>query len=400
MKKLIYCLSALVLGGALFVGGQALYKGGNLVAVERAASAAAPPAMPPAMPVETTKITPEPVQVWSQFSGHVVAVDHAEIRPQVSGRITEIRFKDGQYVNKDDVLMVIDPRPYEATLNQAKASLAKAETDLDFAQKEYARSQKLVKTSAVSESVVDERASAQKAAEAAVMEAKALVQTAEINLDYAYVKAPISGKISRAEITEGNLVQAGPGAPLLSSIVADDRVYVDFEVDDQTYIECARGKHDEDISQIPVKVKLTGAEDLFQGTIHSFDNHIDAASGTIRARAIFDNTAKVLLPGMSVSVLVGKPGDRKQIIVSERAIGTDQDRKFVFVIDDKGLASYREIKIGESVEGKRIVLSGLSEGDQVITEGIMRIRPGMPVTPKAAEQENAPENNQEAGQKK
>lgn len=382
MRKTGKIITCLVLGALVVSGVGIAWHASEGIAAEEALPAGDAPA---AMPVETAVVKPEPVQVWSKFSGHIVAVDQAEIRPQVSGRITELKFEDGQYVQKDDILMVIDPRPYEATLTQAKAALQRAETDVDFAKKEYARSQKLIKTSAVSESLVDERASAQKAAEAAVLEAKAMVDTAEINLDYAFVKAPISGKISRAEITEGNLVQAGPGAPLLTSIVADEKVYVDFEVDDQTYIECSRGKKPEDITTIPVRVKLVGDDKYYQGSIHSFDNRIDPSSGTIRARAIFDNASKTLLPGMSVSVEVGKPGGEPQIAVSERAIGTDQDRKFVYLIDDKGLSSYREIKIGESVDGKRIVLSGLKAGETVITEGMMRIRPGMPVTPKTAE---------------
>lgn len=381
MSKTGKIIMALVLGGLALTGAGVVWHGSVGIAAEEAPAEG----MPPAMPVDTAVIKSEPVQVWSKFSGHIVAVDQAELRPQISGRITEIKFKDGQYVQKDEVLMVIDPRPYEAALSQAKAALSMAETKVDLAQKEYGRSKKLVKTSAVSESVVDERASAQKSGEAAVQEAKALVDMAQINLDYAFVKAPIAGKISRAEITVGNLVQAGPGAPLLTSIVADEKVYVDFEVDDQTYIECSRGKTLEDIANIPVRVKLVGDETYYKGSIHSFDNRIDPSSGTIRARAIFDNTSKALLPGMSVSVEVGKPGGEARMVVSERAIGTDQDRKFVYVIDDKGFSSYREIKIGESVDGKRIVLSGLKPDETVITEGIMRIRPGMPVTPKTPE---------------
>ncbi|MCD8497988.1 MAG: efflux RND transporter periplasmic adaptor subunit [Alphaproteobacteria bacterium] len=387
MKKAVYLVGALLLSGAFLAVSSSFDYGGSVNAAEEHAAGALQ-----AMPVDMMTVKPEAVQVWSQFSGHVVAVDQAEIRPQVSGRITEIKFEDGQYVNKDDILLIIDPRPYEATLTQARAALQKAETDLIFAKKEYARSQKLIKTSAVSESLVDERASAQKASEAAVLEAKAMVEKAEIDVDYAHVKAPISGKISRAEVTEGNLVQAGPGAPLLTSIVADDKVYVDFEVDDQTYLECARGKHTGDVKTVPVRVKLAGVDEPYEGFIHSFDNRIDAASGTIRARAIFENADKMLLPGMSVSVMVGKPGGADQIVVTERAIGTDQDRKFVYVVDENGMTSYREVKIGESVVGKRIILSGLKAGEQVITEGIMRLRPGMPVTAKTAE---LTENNQQ-----
>ena len=380
MKKPVYFAGTIILIGAIVLTSGLLYSRSAVVSAQEGAG------MPPAMPVETAVAKAEPVQVWSQFSGHIVAVDQADIRPQVSGRITEVKFEDGQYVKAGDVLMVIDPRPYEAALTQAKAALQKAETDVDFAKKEYARSTKLVKTSAISESVMDERASTQKAAEAAVLEAQAMVDIAEINLDYANVKAPISGKVSRAEITEGNLVQAGPGAPLLTSIVADEKVYVDFEVDDQTYLECARTHQGQtvEIGDIPVRVMLEGMDKPFEGFLHSFDNKIDSASGTVRARAIFDNASKMLLPGLAVSVSVGRSDGKDQITLSERAIGTDQDRKFVYVIDDKGMAAYREVKIGQSVDGRRIITSGLKGGELVITEGMMRIRPGMPVTPKAS----------------
>ncbi|MEC7575776.1 MAG: efflux RND transporter periplasmic adaptor subunit, partial [Pseudomonadota bacterium] len=233
---------------------------------------------------------------------------------------------------------------------------------------------------------LDERTNNRESAAAAVKGAEAAVESAEIDLDYAHVKAPISGKISRAEITEGNLVQAGGNAPVLTSIVADDKVYVDFEVDERTYIESVKSTQNKDVSIIPVRVKTLGAESEYQGTVHSFDNHIDTASGTVRARAIFDNKDGVLLPGMSVSVLMGTADGTDKILVTERAIGTDQDRKFVYVIGDDQTAQYREVKIGESVSGQRVIISGLEEGENIISAGIVRIRPGMPVMPKTAEQ--------------
>ncbi len=335
-----------------------------------------------AMPVETEVVKPQPVQLWKQFSGHVVAVDRADIRPQVDGRIMKILFEDGQHVEKGDMLIVIDPRPYEAALEQAEAALKTARTQANLAEKEYARAQKLIKTSAISQSLLDTRINNRETAAAAIKAAKALVESAKIDLDYAHVKAPISGKISRAEITVGNLVESGASAPLLTSIVGDDKVYVDFEVDENTYLNSVRTTRNSKDATIDVRLKL-GGDMEYSGTVHSFDNRIDPTSGTIRARAIFDNDEKILLPGMSVSVQMGSAGKEEHIVVSERAIGTDQDRKFVYVISPEGKASYREVKIGDSIGGKRIVLSGLEEGDTVITEGIVRIRPDMPVTPKA-----------------
>lgn len=378
-----------------------LISGGVFLPQEIAGAAeepAAQAAQPQAMPVEVSVIKPEPVQLWKNFSGHIVAVDKAEIRPQVSGRITDIRFKDGQYVEKGDILIVIDPRPYEAALAQAKASLEAAETQAVLAEKEYERAKALIKTEAVSQRLLDERSNNQKVAQAAVQEAKALVQSASINLDYAFVKAPISGKVSRAEITEGNLVQAGGSAPLLTSIVADDQLYVDFEVDEKTYINSRQHVGSTEENPTQVRLKLPGSEKEFHGYVHSFDNQINPSSGTVRARALFENEDKMLLPGMSVSVMMGSPGDQERILVSERAIGTDQDRKFVYVVNSENKTAYREIKIGESVDGKRIVLSGLEQGDMVITEGIMRIRPDMPVSPQEKADHTALENEPAAGE--
>ncbi len=373
-----------------------LISGGIFLPQERAGASEEQPTpsaqAPQAMPVTVTVIKPKPIQLWKNFSGHIVAVDKAEIRPQVSGRITDIRFKDGQYVEKGDILIVIDPRPYEAALAQAKASLEAVETQAILAEKEYERAKALIKTEAVSQRLLDERSNNQKVAQAAVQEAKALVQSASINLDYAFVKAPISGKVSRAEITEGNLVQAGPSAPLLTSIVADDQLYVDFEVDEKTYINSRQHVGSAEENPTEVRLKLPGSEKEFHGYVHSFDNQINPSSGTVRARALFENEDKMLLPGMSVSVMMGSPGDQERILVSERAIGTDQDRKFVYVVNGENKTSYREIKIGESVDGKRIVLSGLEQGDMVITEGIMRIRPDMPVSPQEKADHAALEN--------
>ena len=357
--------------------------GPNPVKDAHAAEDAAAPEAPQAMPVDTAVIEAKSVQIWKNFSGTVVAVDRADIRPQVSGIITEIRFEDGQYVEKDDVLIVIDPRPYKATLDQAEAALKAARTQADLAEKEYQRARKLIETEAIAQSVMDERINNRHAAAAAVSGAEALLNSAKINLDYAHITAPISGKTSRAEITVGNLVQSGPGAPLLTSIISDDKVYADFEIDEATYLNSIKNAASTtETGNIPVRLKLLNSDIEYKGVVQSFDNRIDPTSGTIRARAIFDNKDKYLLPGMSVTVLMGEAGDEKKILVSERAIGTDQDRKFVYTINKDGMTEYREVRIGNSVNGNRVVLSGLKEGETIITEGIFRIRPGMPVIPK------------------
>lgn len=341
-----------------------------------------------AMQVNVQIVDPKPTQVWKEFSGRLVAVDYVELRPQVSGRVQEIKFEDGQLVETGDVLYVIEPDRYEAVLSQAKAELTAVQNQLNFAQKELDRGEELIKTNDIPKRLLDERISARNVAKASVQNAKSGVRTAQINRDYAYVKAPISGRVSRAEITKGNLVEAGPNAPVLTSIVSNQGIYADFEVDEPTYLRYvragARGLNAE--NKIPVRMSLKkNGEQPYEGVIHTFDNRIDPTSGTIRARAFFANQDEKLLPGMAVSVNMGSAKEEKLITVTERAIGTDQDRKYVYVVSPGNKATYREVKLGESVDGSRIITSGLNAGEKVITEGIMHIRPDTPVNPQVVD---------------
>ncbi len=341
------------------------------------------PAKPKGIPVKVVSIKPQTIQLWRQYSGSIVAVDSAQIRPQVSGRITKILFQDGQYVKKGDVLIIIDPRPFQAALKQAKASLATAKTQVDFAKKELERAKELVKKKAVAKRLLDERQNNYQIAQAAVLNAQAQVETAEINVDYAHIKAPISGIVSRAEITQGNLVQSGSNAPVLTSIVTQDNVYIDFELDEKTYIDSIQQTPANNIKTIPVRIQIAGFDKIYTGNMHSFDNRIDPSTGTIRGRALFDNSDGKLLPGMTISVKMGQATSQnnKQILISEKAIGTDQDRKFVYIVSPENKATYREVKIGPSIAGQRIILNGLKEGDKVISQGLMRIRPNALVNP-------------------
>lgn len=337
-----------------------------------------------AMPVVTQKVTPQAIQIWKQYSARLEAVGFAEIRPQASGVITDVKFEDGQRVEKGDILFVIDPRPYQANVAQAEADLNAAKNQSSLTWKELKRAKELIKTNAISKRILDERSSAHSVASAAIKSAEARVERAKIDLDYAYVKAPITGRTSRVEIKEGNLVQAGPSAPILTSIVSTDQIYADFEVDEQSYLKYIRSTANSSPEERDVPVKLILGNDgrEYEGFVHSFDNRIDVTSGTIRARALFMNEDGALLPGMFATVKMGTPTKQRQIIINEKAIGTDQNRKFVYVVNDKNIVEYREVKIGESIKGQRVISDGLSEGDLVITEGIIHIRPGMLVEPK------------------
>lgn len=337
-----------------------------------------------AMPVEMTTLSPQAVKIWKSFSGRLVAVDEVEIRPQVSGRITEIHFTDGQHVEKDAVLYVIDPRPYEAALKQAQADLNVAQNTLNFAIKEYDRAEELIKSEAITKRLVEERLSAKNIGFANVQNAKSKIELAKLDLEYAHVKSPIAGRVGRAEITRGNLVEAGPNAPLLTTVVSSDGIYADFEVDEQTYLSHVRSHSSnlESEHQIPVKLVSKDGSISIDGKIHTFDNKIDTATGTIRARAHFANADASLLPGMVMSVQLGSAASEQQLLVPERAIGTDQNRKFVYVVNDESKASYREVTLGEAIDGQRVVQSGLKAGDTVITSGISLIRPDTLVSKK------------------
>lgn len=339
---------------------------------------------PQAMPVEVAIVKDRPIRLWKQFSGRLSAVEYVEIRPQASGLITEVKFRDGQHVAKDDVLYVIDPRPLKAIVEQKKANLFSTKDSYDFAIKEYKRTADLVTKKMVAQQVLDDRINNKLVADSNVKRAEAELYEAEINLSYAYIKAPIAGTISRTELTVGNLVSSGSNPPLLTSIVANDRVYADFEVDEYTYLHFRKNSTSELNTKIqnPVELSIEDGNDVYLGKIHSFDNKIDPNTGTIRARAIFDNTDGKLLSGMYAHLKLGSATEEKTILISERAIGTDQDRKFVYVVNDDNKTAYREIVIGDSIEGTRIVHSGLKNGDKVIIRGLMRIQPDMLVEPK------------------
>ncbi len=340
---------------------------------------------PQAMPVPVAVAEKKPLRIWTSYSGRMMAIEYVELRPQVDGRIQEIKFADGQLVNKGDVLFVIDPRPYEATATQAEAAIKAAQSQHDLAVKELKRAEELIQSGTIPKRVLDERQNAAQLAINALNAAKAALEKAQINVDHAYVEAPVSGRVSRPEITVGNVVQSGPNAPVLTTIVSSEGIYADFEVDEQTYLGSVRPylAEGKDANDIPVQLVVGNDGRVYEGHIKSFDNQINISTGTIRARAFLANEDGTLLPGMFVTVRLGSPSIEDVMLLTEHAIGTDQNRKFVYVISD-GKATYREVKLGASVDGNRVILSGLEPGEQVISEGIMKIMPGMPVMPMEA----------------
>lgn len=384
MKKALHTLQALkqprvaasVALALLFAGGGAYYAGGGNVSQAQGA--------PTSIPVTVRTLSAQKATVWSEFSGRLQAVDAAEIRPEVSGRITQVKFEDGQAVKAGQVLFVIDPRPFEAAAARAEAALATARTNADFAKVEAARAEGMLKTQAIAQRLYDQRANDQRVADANVKAAEAGLKQANLDLEHAYVRAPIGGRVGRAEITVGNLVQTTPNAPLLTTVVSDRAIYADFEVDEQTYLGSVRnhatGRDQE--RRIPVQMKVQGdTGHVYEGTVYSFDNQLNSASGTIRARAKFSNANGELVPGMFVSVSIAGADNGAVLLVPERALGFDQSKRFVYVVDKDSKAEFREVELGRQVGASRIVLKGVQAGDRVVVDGLQHIKPGAPLAP-------------------
>ena len=318
-----------------------------------------------AIPVGTQNVHSQQVQLWSEFSGRLTAVDAAEVRPEVGGRITEVRFKDGDIVKAGDILLVIDPRPYQAALAKAQADVASARANAAYARADLSRAEGLIKANAIAQSLYDQRISTDRVAVANVAVAEAALRQAEVDVDHAYVKAPIAGRISRPEITLGNLVQTGANAPLLATVVSNDGIYADFDVDEQTYINRVRNTASDlrGEQQLPVEMTLQGASaGRYTGTIYSFDNKDGS-----------------LVPGMFVSVRLGAGSSQSAILIPERAIGSDLNKKFVFIVAKGEKAEMREVKLGATVGGERVVLAGLKTGERIIVDGVQHVAQGAPV---------------------
>lgn len=319
-----------------------------------------------APPVSVAEVIERNVQQWSEFSGRLVAVDQADIRPRVSGTIESVHFKNGAMVKKDDLLFVIDPRPFEAAAAAAHARAVQAES-------EFQRAKTLLADKAIAQRDYDQRKNAAEVARADYTRAK-------LDLEYTKIRAPFSGKIGRAEITAGNLVEAGPGAPVLTSIVSNHPLYADFEVDEDTFLRYIQrdAAHNGDI---PVMMSPGDGATTYTGRIESFDNRLNPQSGTIRVRAVFDNEDGLLVPGLFARIKLGSASEAPVLLITDRAVGTDQSKKFVLVVGAENKAEYREVTLDAMADGLRIVRAGLAKGEKIIVNGTQRARPGMPVTP-------------------
>lgn len=349
----------------------------------------------PPTPVTVVAVKSRDVTLWQQFSGRLEAVDRVDIRPRVGGAIQSVEFREGALVKAGDLLFTIDPAPYQASVAQAAGQLASAEAKVALAKIELERGRKLSDNRTISQSDLDQRQNAVTDAEAGLKTAQAVLQAAQLELDYTKVRAPVSGRVGKVAVTTGNLVAAGSASAVLTTLVSVNPIYASFNASEEVIARAlaklpatAPGASNAlpPIEQIPVEIgTLADTGTPITGKLQLIGNEVDAASGTIPVRAVIDNPDGRLIPGQFVRIRMGEPTPDNRILVSEKAIGTDQDKKFVFMVGDNNTVIYRPVELGGSMDGQRIVLGGLANGDRIIVNGLQRVRPGAVVDPQITE---------------
>ena len=375
-------------------------------ALAAAAIAASGPAAaqttPP--PVPTVTISPplqKEIVEWDQFTGQFQAVDFVEIRARVAGYLTEIHFQDGQTVKKGDLLFVIDPRPYEAALASMRAQLGQAEAQVGLAQAQLNRSAELRKRDFEPASAYDQRVSDLKVATASVEAAKAAIRTAELNVEFTRITAPITGRISRHQVSIGNLISGGDGgaATLLTTIVSLDPIYFNFDMSEADYLAYQRASakglmRSTRDNTVAVSLRLTDERGWpHEGHMNFVENQVDRLSGTIRVRAVFANPNLLFTPGQFGRIRIPGSEPYQAILIPDAAVVTDQSRKIVLTVNDENVIVPKIIRPGPSYEGLRIVRSGLQPTDKIVINGLMRARPGAKVAPKLGTIETEPQTD-------
>ena len=361
------------------------------------AQASANAAAVQATPVSVAAVSESEVTAWHEFSGRLEAVERVDVRSRVAGAVQAVHFREGALVKKGDLLVTIDPAPYAADAERAEAQVAAAQARLSRAQGDHARAQRLWEERAISQREYEERLNAQREADANLRAAQAQRESARLSLSYTQVRAPVAGRIGRLEVTTGNLVAAGPGAPVLTTLVSVSPIYASFDTDEQVI---ARALQDMPggssaralIERIPVQMGTAAMADTpYRGRLQLIDNQVDAKSGTVRVRAAFDNKDGALMPGQFARVRMGQAQSTRALLVNERAVGTDQNKKFVLVVGEGNKAEYREVTLGGSVNGLRVVKDGLKAGERIVVNGLQRVRPGSLVHPQPVNMDAKPE---------
>ena len=357
-------------------------------------SAQSGPAQPQATPVSVATVVQSEVSAWDEFSGRLEAVERVDIRSRVAGTIQAVHFREGALVKKGDLLLTIDPAPYAAEVERADAQVAAAQARVTQAKGEQERSQRLWSEQAISKREFDERTNGKGEAEANLRAAQAALQSAQLSLGYTQVRAPVAGRVGKLEVTVGNLVAAGPGAPVLTTLVSVSPIYASFDADEQVVVKALKDVQGtnagiaggRNLDRIPVQMGTAASADTpFEGKLQLVDNQVDARSGTVRARAVFDNKDGQLMPGQFARIRMGQATKGSALLINERAVGTDQNKKFVLVVGADNKAVYREVTLGAAVNGLRVVKGGLSANERIVVNGLQRIRPGALVAPQVVE---------------
>ena len=369
--------------GALFVTGILVAAAVSL----RTSNAAAPDAPPQATPVMVATVLQSEVATWDEFSGRLEAVERVDVRSRVAGAVQAVHFQEGALVKSGDLLLTIDPAPYAADVDRAQAQVVAAQARVNYSRSELERANRLWDESAIAKRKLDERVNARQEAEANLRAAEAALQSARLSLGYTQVRAPVAGRAGKLEVTVGNLVAAGPGAPVLTTLVSVSPIYASFDADEQVVARALKdlegtGAARSRLQTIPVQMGTAASENTpYRGHLQLVDNQVNAKSGTVRVRAVFENGDGALMPGQFATLRMGRPKATSALLINERAVGTDQSKKFVMVVGNDNKAAYREVVLGASVDGLRIVTSGLKPDERIVVNGLQRIRPGSLVAP-------------------
>jgi multidrug efflux system membrane fusion protein len=346
------------------------------------------PGAPPPPQVSVATVLEKRVKDWDEFTGRLQAVETVEIRPRVSGYIDKVAFTEGSLVKRGALLFVIDPRPYQAEYDRAAADVKRYKTALELGSIELVRVQRLKDSGAVSQEELDERKSTVAQAEANVAGSQAALEAAALNLNFTRVTSPIDGRVSRAEVTRGNLVTGGiNGGTLLSSVVSMDPIYIYFDADEQSYLRYAKMAREGERSSSreagnPVQVGLADEEGFpHAGTMDFVDNQLNPQTGTIRGRAVLPNKDGQFTPGLFARVQLLGSGEYSAILIEDRAVNTDQSQKYVLLLGANNQIEYRKVKLGRVIDGLRVVREGLKAGDVIVVNGAQRVHPGVTVTP-------------------
>lgn len=328
----------------------------------------------PRVDVDVAPILVKRVRQWNSFNGRITAVESVDVRPRVSGYVKSISYREGDEVKRGDILFTIDPRPYKAALDSATAQLERARAATILAELREQRVQKLLPKNVVSQEEADSRHADLVRSQADVLDAEAGVDLAKLNLEFTQVRASIDGRTGHAMLTVGNLAVADQ--TLMTTMVSQDPVYVDFDPDEQSYIRYStyakQGR--QSTNGLPVRVGLAN-EDGYPhlGTVHFVDNQLDSTTGTIRLRAKLSNAKRQFTPGLFARVELADANDSQLMLIDDKAVMTDQDRKFVYVLSPDNTAQRKDVKLGRTADGLRIVESGLAQDDRVIVGGLQRI---------------------------